>query len=115
MGRGSRDRAAEACAIQWGVVGRAQLKAIGFSADAIEHRLTSASSSSFIRAHLPWGGGPRTWEQRLMAAQIWAGHAVQFTPVGGRPMGARGIPTGTARANKASLPSPPLVGSIGND
>jgi hypothetical protein len=58
---------------QWGVVSQAQLRSLGFSDDAIERRVRAGRLITVHARTFTLAGVPRSWEQQVTAAQIWAG------------------------------------------
>ena len=62
---------AELARRQFGLLGRSQALELGLSRAAIGHRVASGRLERVHRGVYRMPGAPTSWEQRLMAAQLW--------------------------------------------
>lgn len=71
------DRTAQACArlaaSQYGLIGRTQALALGMSKSAIHRRVAAGRWEAVLPAVYRLAGAPVSWNQRQMAAVLWAG------------------------------------------
>ena len=65
------ERLGRLAARQWGVFGRQQVLEAGLSVQALDRRLQSGAWQRVHPRVYRMRGAPVSWQQRLMAAQLW--------------------------------------------
>lgn len=73
LGMNANNRCARIAARQLGLIARAQALRSGLSTGQIYRRLVTGTWEAIYPRVFRLGGSPRSWQQSLLAAQIWAG------------------------------------------
>lgn len=112
---GSADtRVAELAARQHGVVARRQAIALGCSESAVHRRLRRFQWEPLLPGVYRPAGAPGSFEQRVMAACLWAGEgALASFQTAARLWGLDGLPWRTEEEVHISVPRPRAPGCAG--
>src|SRR5438128_3617567 len=73
------ERLGRLAARQWGVFGRQQVLEAGLPVQALDRRLQSGAWQRVHPRVYRMRGAPVSWQQRLMAAQLWAGESAAIS------------------------------------